>query len=164
MIDLTYTISESEFIEAQTLWCPAAVKKLPGRVILNAAYLIFAGFLGWSIPHLAGWLQIALEGSLIGIVLIARWRRRSVARFQYFSTRDQFEDLHIRIDESGYSDEKPGRSGGWITWQGFTGWKEGSTVFVLGRTLQFITVPKAALSTEQQADLRALLTTHMRAT
>jgi hypothetical protein len=67
------------------------------------------------------------------------------------------ETVHATIDESGYRDERESVCGGWMSWASFNGWMEGSETFILGRFLNFVTIPKAALSEGQTVELRALL-------
>lgn len=157
MIDTTYTISEAEFAQANALWCGDAAKKLPGYIPLQITYGVFGACIGWSLHYMPAWLWIALILSMLAVQLIVRWRRKVIRKRQFLHMSGRISDVHVRIDETGYADEKPNCCRGWNAWAGFTGWKEGSLVFVLGRNLSFTTVPKAALSLEQQDELRALL-------
>ncbi len=161
MIDAVYTVSQSEFTEAQQIWCSRELKKLPGRVLVQVVSIIFGGFLGFGFHYLPRWLSIALGVSLLLIVLVSQWRKKAVRRYQFSLNADRMEAMHIYIDETGYRDEKASVSGGWIAWPGFTGWSEGPNVFVLGRNLNFIPVPKSAIAPEQQEELRALLREHL---
>ncbi len=157
MIDTTYTISEAEFAQANALWCGDAAKKLPGHIPLQITYAIFGACIGWSLHYMPAWLWIALILSMLAVQLIVRWRRKVIRKRQFLHMSGRISDVHVRIDETGYEDEKPDCCRGWNAWTGYTGWREGSLVFVLGRNLSFTTVPKAPLSLEQQDELRALL-------
>jgi hypothetical protein len=161
MIDVVYTLSQVEFAEAQRIWCSRELKKLPGRVMVQIVSIIFGGFLGFSFWFLPRWLSFALGVSLLLIVSVGQWRKKALRRYQFSLHADRMEAVHIYIDEMGYRDEKASICGGWIAWQGFTGWSESPNIFVLGRNLTFIAVPKSAIATEQQEELRALLIQHL---
>jgi hypothetical protein len=161
MIDAVYTVSQSEFTEAQRIWCSRELKKLPGRVLVQVVSVIFGVFLGMSFGYVPAWLEIALGTSLLVIVLVCQWRKKAIRNYQFSMNADRMEAVHIHIDETGYRDEKTSVCGGWIAWPSFTGWRESTNVFVLGRNLTFITLPKSAIATEQQEELRALLRQHL---
>jgi hypothetical protein len=164
MIQTAYTISETEFAEAQQIWCTLALKKLPGRWLVLGVSLLMGGFIGWSFQYLPFWLVCALGGSLLAFLFISQWRKKAIRHYQYTTNAEQWSDIEVWIDESGYRDEKLGRCGGWTAWTAFTGWREGTNVFILGRNLFFIPVPKSALTLEQQQELRTMLTARFGAT
>ena len=157
MIDTVYTVSEAEFSQANTIWCGGAARKIPGYVPLQFTYAVFGACIGWSLRYLPSWLWIGLILSMVAVQLIVRWRRKFLKKRQFLHMSGRMAELHVQIDDSGYRDEKSGCCGGWNAWSGYTGWKEGPLVFVLGRNLSFTTVPKAPLSPEQQTELRLLL-------
>ena len=157
MIDVTYTLSQTEFSEAQKIWCSKQVKKLPGYVLYQVFSVVFGGLVGWSFRYLPIWLIGALSVSMLANVAVYLWRKKAIRRYQYSANAELMEAVQIHIDEVGYRNEKSGRCGGWIAWDGFTGWLENKKIFVLGRNMTFIVIPKAALSTEEQAELRSLV-------
>ena len=157
MIDTVYTVSETEFSQANVIWCGGAARKVPGYVPLQLTYALFGACIGWSLHYLPAWLWISLILSMVAVQWIVRWRRKFLKKRQFVHMSGRMAEVHVQIDDSGYRDEKPGCCSGWNAWSGYTGWKEGSLVFVLGRNLSFTPVPKASLSQEQQTQLRYLL-------
>jgi hypothetical protein len=162
VISTTYAISETEFVEAQKIWCSRELKKLPGRWLIQSVSILFGGFIGWSLTYLPRWLVVGLCGSLLAQVLVSVWRKKAIRHYQYSLNADRFREVEVQIDESGYRDQKPGVCSGWIGWNDFTGWRESDNVFVLGRNLSFVTVPKRALAPEEQQELRELLNARFR--
>ncbi len=157
MIETTFTISQDDFIEAQKPWCAREVKKLPGRLLLRNVSIVFGGFVGWSFHYLPVWVALSTATSLLALCLVTQWRKKALRRYQYARRIRIAETAHVRIDETGYHDDRPEMCKCWMAWGTFTGWIETSRVFIMGRDLTYITIPKASLSDEQQGELRALL-------
>jgi len=157
MIETTYTLAEEDFQEASKLWCKKEVKKLPGHALVLALAGIFGVFMGMGLSKLPPWHTLAFALIMLTWVLLSKWRRKAIAHRQFEMKGTESRDIRIRIDDTGYSDEKTDSCGGWINWPGFSGWRETPRIFVLGRQLQFVTIPKSGLTSEQQNDLRALL-------
>jgi hypothetical protein len=164
VISTNYAISETEFVEAQKIWCPRELKKLPGRWLLQAVSIVFGGFVGWSFIYLPRWLVVGLCGSLLAQVVVSAWGKKAIRHYQFTLNADRFREVEVEIDESGYRDQKPGVCGGWIDWKDFTGWRESDNIFILGRNLSFVTVPKRALTPEQQQELRKVLSARFSST
>lgn len=157
MIETTYTLAEEDFQEASRLWCKKEVKKLPGHTLVLCLAAAFGGLLAHAIVSFPPWYGASLAGLTICWVLLSKWRRKAIAHRQFEMKGSETCDIKIRIDDLGYNDEKADSCGGWIHWPGFSGWRETPRIFVLGRQLQFITIPKSGLTSEQQTELRALL-------
>jgi YcxB-like protein len=161
MIETTYAISQNEFSEAQKIWCSRELKKLPGRWLIQTVGILLGGFIGWSFKYLPLWLVLAIAALLLAQVAVSMWRKKAIRRYQYSMNAERFQEVEVWIDESGYRDRKSGECEGWIAWKSFTGWRESADVFVLGRDLTFVTVPKRALNPMQQEELRAILKTRL---
>jgi hypothetical protein len=161
MIDITFDLSQAEFSEAQQMWCPKELKKLPGRTLYQIISIIFGGFIGWSFQYLPAWLIGALCLSMLANVSLYLWRKKAIRRYQYSANAELMESVKVHIDETGYRNEKSTMCGGWIAWDGFNGWRESKNIFVLGRNLTFISLPKTAMSSAQQDELRTLLNSHL---
>jgi hypothetical protein len=157
MIEITFAISEPEFAEAQKMWCPAVVKKLPGRIPYLVVIFSLAALIGWTLHNSPVGYQLAIGFFLVALVVVSKWRKKAIVKYQYSLNAERYKEVHARIDDTGYHDERPNESHSWVSWSLLTGCLEGSTVFVLGRDLSFITVPKRALSPDQQDELRAML-------
>jgi hypothetical protein len=157
MIEAVYAVSLDEYVEAQKLWCSASLKKLPGRRLIFIVSVAFGICVGASFHYLPLGLQLAVGGTMLLLVAVSSWRKKAVRAYQFKVNANALEEVHVRIDEEGYRDERPGVCGGWMGWNAITGWREGPKVFVLGRNFGFVTVPKGGLGAEQQAELRAML-------
>jgi hypothetical protein len=157
VIETTYTISQPEFIEAHKMWCSTEYKRFPGRTLQLVLCAFLGGAIGGTIFFSPPWLSVALYLSLFAMIFVSRWRQNAIRKYQFTQNAKQMEEVHVRFDDMGYHDEKADMCGGWIAWGNFSGWREGSTFFVIGRNLTFVTVPKAALTPEQQQELRSLL-------
>ena len=157
MIEMVCAVSLAEATEARKLWLPKEVKKLPGHTLVLAASVISGCFLGFSLPYLPLWLRITLSASLLGLVGIIEWRKKAIRKYQHAINAEHRETARVRLDETGYHDEKEGSCRCWIGWSGFSNWREGPNIIILGRKLTYLTLPKAALSKEQLDELRTLL-------
>ncbi|MDQ2924663.1 MAG: YcxB family protein [Acidobacteriota bacterium] len=157
MIETTFAISEPEFAEAQKMWCPAVVKKLPGRIPYLTIIFSLAALIGWTLHNSPVGYQLAIGFFLIALVVVSKWRKKAITKYQYSLNAERYKEVRAKIDDSGYFDHRPDESNSWLAWSLITGWLEGKTVFVLGMNLNFITIPKRALSSEQQDELRATL-------
>jgi hypothetical protein len=157
MIEAVYTISEREFAEAQKLWCTQAVRKLPGHFILQGVLLSFLVLIVLSVPYLPFWLAMSFSGCMAIFAGLCFWRKKALVKSQYAQMEDRLRSVSVRIDDDGYHDYKQDSGSGWIAWKQFSGWREGSQVFVLGISMNFLTIPKAPLSVDQQNELRTRL-------
>ena len=157
MVEAAYIVTQEEFTEAQKLWCPRVARKIPGYWPMQLTGTAAGACLGVAIVHLAAQFSVPLVASIILYFLVIQWRKRAARTYQYEAKGRLHEQVKVRFDEAGYHDEKENHCGGWISWQGFSGWRETSTIFVLGRAVSFITVPKRPLSILQQEELRQLL-------
>ena len=89
------------------------------------------------------------------------WRKKATRKHQYAANEEFMEEVHVHIDQTEYRSEKPEICESWMKWSSFTGWRESRNVFVFGRNLNFVTIPKGVLTPEQQNELRLLLQSHL---
>jgi hypothetical protein len=164
MIDTTYSISQANFLEAQKMWCSDGYKHLPGRILYQFVSIVFGVLVGWSLRYLPLWMIGAVSVSLIAFYLVGQWRKNAIRKFQYSQNANQMQNMQVQIDETGYRDKKEGISEAWVSWNNFEGWRESKTIFVIGRNLNFVTIPKAGLTAEQEQELRDLLRSSVKAT
>ncbi|HEY5329828.1 MAG TPA: YcxB family protein [Acidobacteriaceae bacterium] len=160
MIETVYSVTEAEFVEASQLWCPQVVKKLPGYVLAQIALGVAGACVVISFRVLPYWLCVALVISIGTWLLLGRWRSKAIRKNQYMLFAESMTEVSVRFDDDGYHDHKDGRGSSWIAWKIFTGWAETPRIFVLGINQNFVTIPKSALSGEQQDNLRTLLRQH----
>jgi hypothetical protein len=157
LIETTCSVTKADFLEAHQLWCPRAALKLPGAQLLRAIYIVLLTLLLFSLSHLPIPLIIGFMTCLLAYVVVVYWRKDRVLATQYTQIAEAVKDIALRLDDDGYQDHKEGISSCFIAWSRFSGWREGNRVFVLGLNLQFITIPKVALSQDHQDELRTLL-------
>jgi len=163
VIETVYTLTEAEFFEGQQSWCPRAVRKLPGHSLIQGVYFVFSALVGVSVIELPLPLGIALAlGFALYIALIA-WRKKRIQALQFQQLGDSVIGISLKTDAFGYHEYKEGSGSCSIAWKRFTGWRETPNVFVLGMDVRFITIPKAALSQDQQNELRSLFQTSINA-
>ena len=157
MIDVRYSVTQEEFQQAQKLWCPAQIKKVPGRYLVLGLGITLGVLVGWSLHYLPLWLSSSIYGLMLATYFAQRWRRRKALVFQYDRMRKDLEDISVRFDDVGYHYAREARHEGSWMWPAFTGWREGPLVVVIGRGLSFVTVPKRALNAQEMETLRTLL-------
>jgi hypothetical protein len=157
VIETVYTLTKAEFFEGQRLWCPRAVRKLPGHWLIQGVYVAFSLLILFSVRYLPFWLAIAFALCMASYAVLIVWRKDRVQAIQFDELKDSVREISLRIDSEGYHDQKESMGSCSIAWKRFTGWREGDNVFILGINLQFITIPKTALSEDQQNELRTLL-------
>lgn len=156
MVEAAYTVTQEEFTEAQKVWCPQVARQIPGYWLMQIAGVAFGACLGVAIVNLRAKFAVPLAVTLTLYFLVIQWRKRAARKYQYESKGLVREQVTVRFDDAGYHDEKEEHCGGWISWAGFSGWRETSAIFVLGRALTFITVPKRPFSPQEQEELRDL--------
>ena len=156
MIEAVYTITEAEFLEAQKLWCPQVARKIPGYWVMQTTAALFGICFGLSLRYLPAPLLVGSIASFCLVLAVGQWRKRAARKYQYQQKNLSHEETSVRFDDEGYRDHKANACGGWINWDGFSAWRETPRIFVLGRGVMFITVPKRPFTAEQQDQLRAL--------
>jgi len=161
VIKTTYTISEAEFVEAQKVWCAKEARKLPGRSLVFGLSIVLGVCIGLSFTYLPIWLSTAFVLTLAAQIAASYWRKRALRSHAYAVNSKRMEEVRVQIDDAGYQDERPGLCGGWMKWDSFTGWQEAKSVFILGRNMTFVTIPKRGLESSQQDELRTLLTKYL---
>ncbi len=165
MIDIAYTISKPEYIEAQKLFIKRRRRKsLYLRLTLYAFLIIVCAY---SLFTAKGEIEGAsvFVGTAVFLVLAVIVLNRSLQKFfllRRFATESRFlTGVHVTMDDDSFrgSIDRIGES---VTqWTAFTGWVEGPTVFALIAGLSFRPIPKRVLSPEQQTELRDLLERHI---
>jgi len=128
---------------------------------MAGAYYLMAAVTGLSLHYLPIGFEIAICAALALVIGVPYWRRLEIRKYLYAQATDRNEAVDLRIDETGYYSSRPGFNECRMTWRCFTGWKEGKSVFVLGRGIQMCIVPKKPFSSDQQVELRSLLTANV---
>jgi len=162
MIDITYSLSEAEYLDGYKIWAKLQLKTYPGRVLVQIASAVFGVFIGLSLHLLPTWLWIGLIASYGLLYFVCWWRKKVIRKHLYAQSKENWQNMHVKFDELGYQSELPGMSGGWIRWARFTNWREGKLVIILGYDVHFIPIPRSALAPEQQDELRLLIASHVK--
>ena len=160
MIDLAYTVSEAEFLEAGS--------KLASRKGIRQP-LIVLHYVAVAVVLAAG-LSLILMGSLApGIFFIAlgtalpflrRYTHRKVLRSNYRGAPFMHSQVRAQIDESGIS--MTYATGSSVNaWEGHQACFETKDMIVLQISTTLVRVfPKRAFNAEQLAEFRKLLAEH----
>lgn len=162
MIETTYSVTEAEYVEGQALWCPMAVRKLPGHWLYQCTFILIAACMAW-VAHFAPLLPVfAWVFSVCLWIITLNWRKKAIRKYQYYLAAECMQNVSLRIDEGGFHEHKENSGTCFIPWNRFTGWREGKSIFVLGMDLMSIPIPKSCLSPDQQAALRSTLETSIK--
>lgn len=162
MIETTYSVTEAEYVEAQALWCPIAVRKLPGHWLYQGTLILIATCMAW-VAHFAPVLSVLAWASSVWLwFIVLNWRKKAIRKYQYSLAAERMQNVSLRIDEGGFHEHKENSGTCFIPWNQFSGWREGKSIFVLGMNLTPIPIPKSCLLPGQQASLRSTLETSIK--
>lgn len=168
-MELRYTITPEEFVEASMLWATTRQRKRRESLMTSRRGLVYLAILlasGILISQLRGRYFVWMIVLLVGIYAVAVGFRKLICpRSLRRSYEHQSSDLNIRvaIGESGIEAE---RAGGEVIsrylWTAFVGHLEGQNTFVLYlNRMQSLIIPKRSMTPEQREELRALLAGHI---
>jgi len=161
MVEATYRLTYEEWAEAQDLWCKPKAAKLPYSPALKWIYYALCVFAGIAIVTKPYWIGIGILACLILQSWLVTKRKEPVRRSLYARSRMNEQESNVTVDETGYASIRPGFAECRMSWKTFSGWNEGNLTFILGRELQFCSVPKRALTEAQIVELRTLLKDHL---
>ena len=163
MIDIRFTVTEPEYLEAQQIFVREQRRTSRWRrriswAILLAAFVVLLSTLPRPLhfktlpPYLYGLAFLCL----LPLCIKPLQRRNFKKRFA--TDRTNLTDAHLVLDRSGYRSEVPGIGSGIAEWRGMSGWFEGEKVFMLRSGYHMRIVPKASLTEVQLEEVRSLLT------
>lgn|GEM_PF-4050971 len=179
MIQVTYTTTEAEFVEAQMLvFRLRSPKKFRNRWInlVGTSVLAFVLLLGGLFDIYVHVLAHATPSSFLVIVglvvesiclysifdLITLHSLRKRLKAMYKRTHAGPSPIDTMIDETGWREETPGSNNTFVEWTGFCHRIETDTLFIAMRPdLMFNLIPKRALSPLDIASLRTLIETRI---
>ena len=171
MIDICFTVTESEYLEAQKLFVRHQYRNVIRlRWILVAVYIassLAVPFIG-SRPHHPSPLHVLLSLFMSVCVVVAILGAKNLLQRLAFGRRFRKEkrfltDVHARIDDQGYWCEIPGVGSGMMEWLAFDRWTEGYTVIFLVTGSSMTMVSKSSLTPPQLSELRMMLQTRVSA-
>jgi hypothetical protein len=166
MIDIAYTVSRPEYIEAQRLFIGRRRRKsLYWRLAIYAIFFIGCGLVIWSSKddRRRGAIDFILTMTfvLLAAVTLVRLSQKYLL-VKRFATESKFlSGIHLMIDDTGLRGIIEGIGESTTQWGALTAWLEGPTVFVLIAGFTFRPIPKRVLSPEQQTELCDLLERHI---
>ena len=165
MIDIHFSVTEEEYLEAQKLYM-STNKKLKrmrrGALIVFSITIIIVAVAALTTPPRSGEMfQQVFPLSVLMLLLLACFsptvQRRSFKK-RFLKEKQNLTNSHLILDDMGYHMETPGIGGGTAEWGGMDGWLEGTHVIILPAGLLMRIFPKAPLTTIQIEEARALLT------
>jgi hypothetical protein len=164
MVDIAYTVSEAEFVEAG--FKLAARKGMRRAVIVSRAITVAIYFAAGMYLLLMGWatLGIFFVGLAVAFPFIRHYRSRrvlrSALRSNYQGAPFMHSQVRAHIDDSGISMTYATGSSE-TAWEGHHGCFELTDMIVLQVSTTFLRVfPKRAFTVDQLAEFRKLLAEH----
>jgi hypothetical protein len=161
MIDIHFTLTEKEYLEAQALFLRESDRKARRWRWPLTAFLFVCLAVFWSLPKPIDWSDIT---TWVFVVLVClAFLPRKLLRRHLFRKRFQkegalFVDVHTVLDDASYRNEIPGIGHSVTEWKAMTDWAEGDSVFIVKQTLLIRIIPTHVLSEPQREELRALFT------
>jgi hypothetical protein len=165
MIDIHFSITEEEYLEAQKLYM-STNKKLKrmrrGALIVFSITIIAVAVAALKTPPRTGEVfQQFFPLSVLMLLFLAclspTVQKRNFKK-RFLKERRNLANSHLVLDDTGYHMEVPGIGGGTAEWGGMDGWLEGTQVIILPAGLLMRIFPKAPLTEIQIEEARALLT------
>jgi hypothetical protein len=168
-LEIRYAISQEEYVEAARLWSTLETKQRHNSLMTSwrGVVFFFTIFAIGLIMSQGGMIVSAwMIGGMAAIWLIAFILQKWVCpRYLNKAFDEQRSGLDIRLylgEEHIESERADGSSTGRYLWSAFVKYLESENTLVLYlNRLQFIIIPKRAISSEQQEELRSLLRTHI---
>ena len=162
MIAFNFTITESEYLEAQQLFIANLGRKSQWR--RTTVWFIFIAGLAlalWTSPRP---LQISTFPPYVPILFVlcfypifsAPLQRRSLKK-RFVAEKQNLVDATMQLDDAGLHVSVPNRGSGVALWPSFSKWIEGNLVIILPNGLQMRIIPKRTLTGPQLIELRELL-------
>jgi hypothetical protein len=161
MIEATYRLTYEEWAEAQEMWCKPQAVKLPYGQVLKFVYYALCCLAGIAVVDKPHWVGVGIFTCLVLQSWIVTKRKEPVRRSLYERSRMNEQESNVTIDDMGYASIRPGFAECKMSWKTFSGWNEGKLTFILGRELQYCSVPKRALTESQIGELRTLLNSRL---
>ena len=162
MIETTFTVSEAEYIDMQKAHSRLSTwKRVRQRLLIGslACASIYSAFELAKLTTADGYFLIATLPSVVLLIGLARapFNSKTYLRNRFKKAAPQLSNIHVQIDQDGYRHDVPERTHGVLYWPAFSSWMESPRVIALLRGELMYPIPKAALSEDQQNELRTLL-------
>jgi hypothetical protein len=162
IIDIHYTITKPEYVEAQQLFIKR--KRRKSSVVLRRIFALVLAISVGIVVTLNSHSVALTAGVVLGyillvlaILLLGPLAQRFILSRRFTTEVRLLTNVHIVIDEASYRAKIPGIGESVTEWTAFTSWLEGKQVFELIVGYTFRPIPKRLLSLQQQDELRTLL-------
>lgn len=162
MIDLHFSITEPEYLEAQRLFMREQHRKLrwwfwvmSGIFFLSGVAVLLTAPRPITFAELPSYLSTLFVISIVLLCILPLQKRAFKKRF--LKERANLTNAHLTLDSRGYHCDVPGVGSGSAEWSGISSWLEGKLVFVLRSGYLMRIIPKADLVEAQQNEVRTLL-------
>jgi hypothetical protein len=162
MIEIRFTLTEPEYLEAQQLfmrnhnqkyrWSRSTVWALFIAGVALAACTAQRPLTFNTIPIYV-WVLFVLCFYPLWIIPL----QRSGLKKRFVIEKRNLTDAHVQLDDNGYHVEVPNIGSGTAQWGGISKWVEGKVVIILLSGLLMRIIPKHPLSGPQLNELRQLL-------
>ncbi len=165
MIDIHFSVSEKEYLEAQKLFM-STNKKLKWirtalLIVLLLSFVLVVSSALISAQHFGEALQQLLPFFAVVLVLLACFspffQNRGFKK-RFLKEKQNLTNAHLVLDDAGYHIDIPGVGSGVAEWTSMDGWLEGKQIIILPAGLLMRILPKAPLTAHQLDEARELLT------
>jgi hypothetical protein len=165
VIEITFTLSEVEYIEAQKLYIQTTNPRLKWKLrVFGGIILISFLFVILTNLHQISTVfteKLVIPVSVLVILAIAPWLQKRGFRKRYRIELPGITDVHLQIDEIGYHSKVAGQGQGEIPWSAFTSYGDTSNLFALFKGYSFYAIPKRALDDDQIREVEQLIKSHL---
>jgi hypothetical protein len=163
MIDLHFSLTEPEYLQAQQLFTREQHRKLrwwlwamSGIFLISATCVLLTTPKPITFAELPSSLPALFVIPIVLLCILPLQKHAFKKRFQ--KEKANLTNAHLILDARGYHCNVPGVGSGTAEWSGISSWLEGELVFVLRSGYLVRIVPKAALTEAQLNEVRTLLT------
>jgi hypothetical protein len=162
MINIHFTITEAEYLEAQDLFTREQNKKMRTWLwLISGASFLIGLFSLLASPRpisLATIPSYAIPMMVMGgLPLYIKPAVKRAMKKRFPKEVKNLTNATVQLDDTGYRTSIPGVGEGTADWRGISQWFEGDKVFVLRSGLLMRIVPKSALDDSERSELRSLL-------
>ena len=165
MINVWFTLSQDEYVEAQTLFMREQNRKarwwrwpLAATTLIGCALMIVTGRPASFISMPGPVIGLGAMGLLFLFLPILQ---KSTFKKRFKKESANLTNLRVELSSRGIFAEIPGRGSGMADWITIDTWIEGDQVFMLKSGLLMRVLPKRVFDDEQCNDLRNLLTSEV---
>jgi hypothetical protein len=168
MIDIAYSVTEAEYLEAQSLY----VRRKSGKTVFLLRGVIVLGALVASVrPLLAtlrdgdpfDWTRFIAPLLFAAVFIFALpYLQRRAFRKRFKIESANLTNVRMKLSESGMEVDVPGTGHGFLEWSGLSEWLEGKLVFMAIAGYTFRPIPKSALTPQQIDEVRDLLSLYIK--